>query len=38
MLKGFLDRYLERFSWVTFFLDVFRIVAIIIIDGEALQF
>lgn len=31
MLKGFLDRYLERFSWVTFFLDVFRIVAIIII-------
>jgi branched-chain amino acid transport system permease protein len=31
MLKRSLDRYLERFSWVTFFLDVFRIAAIIII-------
>jgi hypothetical protein len=31
MLKRVLDRYLERFSWVTFFLDVFRIAAIIII-------
>jgi branched-chain amino acid transport system permease protein len=30
-MKRYLDRYLERFSWVTFFLDVFRIVAIIII-------
>jgi branched-chain amino acid transport system permease protein len=30
-MKRILDRYLERFSWVTFFLDVFRIVAIIII-------
>jgi len=29
MLKRSLDRYLERFSWVTFFLDVFRIFAII---------
>jgi branched-chain amino acid transport system permease protein len=31
MLKRSLDRYLERFSWVTFFLDVFRFAAIIII-------
>ena len=31
MLKSALDRYLERFSWVTFFLDLFRIAAIIII-------
>lgn len=31
MLKKALDRYLERFSWVTFFLDIFRIAAIIII-------
>ena len=30
-MKRILDRYLERFSWVNFFLDVFRIVAIIII-------
>lgn len=31
MLKKALDRYLERFSWVTFFLDIFRIAAVIII-------
>jgi branched-chain amino acid transport system permease protein len=31
MLKRSLDRYLERFSWVTFILDVFRFAAIIII-------
>ncbi len=31
MLKRFLNRYLERFSWVTLFLDIFRIAAIIII-------
>jgi branched-chain amino acid transport system permease protein len=31
MLKKALDRYLERFSWVTFFMDIFRIAAIIII-------
>jgi branched-chain amino acid transport system permease protein len=31
MLKRALDRYLERFSWVTFFLDLFRVAAIIII-------
>ncbi|MGW8144923.1 MAG: ABC transporter permease subunit, partial [Anaerolineales bacterium] len=31
MLKRALDRYLERFSWVNFFLDVFRVAAIIII-------
>ncbi|UCF28893.1 MAG: branched-chain amino acid ABC transporter permease [Chloroflexota bacterium] len=31
MLKGFLDRYLERFSWVSFFLRLFQIAAIIII-------
>lgn len=31
MLKKALDRYLERFSWVTFFLDIFRIAAIVII-------
>ncbi len=30
-MKSTLERYLERFSWVTFFLDVFRIAAIIII-------
>jgi branched-chain amino acid transport system permease protein len=30
-MKRILERYLERFSWVTFFLDVFRIAAIIII-------
>ncbi len=30
-MKRYLDRYLERFSWVTFFLDIFRIAAIIII-------
>ncbi len=30
-MKRYLERYLERFSWVTFFLDVFRIAAIIII-------
>jgi branched-chain amino acid transport system permease protein len=31
IMKRILERYLERFSWVTFFLDVFRIAAIIII-------
>ena len=31
MLRGFLDRYLERFSWVSFFLRLFQIAAIIII-------
>lgn len=31
MQKGFLDRYLERFSWVSFFLRLFQIAAIIII-------
>jgi branched-chain amino acid transport system permease protein len=31
MLKRSLNRYLERFSWVNFFLDIFRIAAIIII-------
>ena len=31
MLKKALDRYLERFSWVTFFLDIFRIAAVVII-------
>lgn len=30
-MKRILQRYLERFSWVTFFLDVFRVAAIIII-------
>lgn len=31
MLKRFLDRYLERFSWVSFFLRLFQIAAIIIL-------
>jgi len=31
MLKKALDRYLERFSWVTFFLDIFRIAALTVI-------
>lgn len=31
MLKRYFNRYIERFSWVNFILDIFRIVAIIII-------
>lgn len=31
MLKQYLNRYIERFSWVDFILDLFRIAAIIII-------
>lgn len=31
MLKQYLNRYFERFSWVDFILDLFRIAAIIII-------
>ena len=31
MLKRALDRYLERFSWVNFVLNIFRLAAIVII-------